>query len=326
MLISLTSILFTSFLFTVFLVIILKNSVFISKVLNRNGIPAIGGISMGSALLVTYLIYWSRTGILSWQVFSVLLSSVLILAFGVGDDRGDYSIAAKLSIQILAAVVLIFSGVRTHIVYIGTFLNIVITLLWVLAITNAFNLLDVMDGLAGSIAAIATAAFCIVSFLNGNTANAILSGAALGMLLGFLLLNLPPARVYMGNAGSHFVGFLLAAIALNTHYAGMNNKVALAAPLLILGFPIFDTAFLVLMRLIKGRSAFNKSNDHMALRFLRAGYSKRMALVAMCLAASFFAICGILLVRIPDGISLIIIILAALFSIAMARRLSVVSV
>jgi hypothetical protein len=80
------------------------------------------------------------------------------------------------------------------------------------------------------------------------------------------------------------------------------------------------------MRLIKGRSAFNKSNDHMALRFLRAGYSKRMALVAMCLAASFFAICGILLVRIPDGISLIIIILAALFSIAMARRLSVVSV
>jgi UDP-GlcNAc:undecaprenyl-phosphate GlcNAc-1-phosphate transferase len=183
-----------------------------------------------------------------------------------------------------------------------------------------------MDGLAGSIAVIASVSFCAISFFNADLANAVLTSALTGAVCGFLLFNLPPARAYMGNAGSHFIGFILAAAALNTHYAGLENKIALVAPILILGFPIFDTAFLIFMRIKKGKSAFNKSNDHLALRFLKAGYSKHRALAAMVTATLFFAICGTLLTRISNTLSLIIITLAILFSLAMAKKLSVVNV
>ncbi|GAH05852.1 unnamed protein product, partial [marine sediment metagenome] len=118
------------------------------------------------------------------------------------------------------------------------------TFLWIIGITNAFNHLDILDGLAGGIAVISSAAFFLIALSNANLGVAIPALVLVAVTLSFLRYNLSAAKVYMGNSGSHFLGFTLAAIALGISYAPLERKIALLSPLLILGFPIFDTAFL----------------------------------------------------------------------------------
>jgi len=323
---SIPGFILTAFFSTILLIILLKEFALRKNILIRNSVPSIGGISMGISIFLAFVLCGSIFMRMPLYIQGILIGSGLMLIFGIIDDSREMSVAKKVLAQSIAAAVLVLFGVRTHIVYIGTPLNILITFIWVLGIANAFNLLDVMDGLAGSIAIVASLSFCAISILNQDFLIAILALGIVGAASGFLLFNLPPAKVYMGNAGSHFIGFMLAAIALNAHYAGLGNKIALFAPIVILGFPIFDTAFLVFMRLRKGKSAFNKSNDHMALRFLKAGFSKRIALTAMVMAALFFAICGTLMIMIPNTMSLIIIIFAVAFCLIMAKKLSAVNV
>jgi UDP-GlcNAc:undecaprenyl-phosphate/decaprenyl-phosphate GlcNAc-1-phosphate transferase len=198
-------------------------------------------------------------------------------------------------VQVFAASVLVFSGVRTHIVFLNDTLNILLTFFWVIGIVNALNHLDVMDGLAGAVALIVSHAFFVIAVLNKDTQTALLSLALSASAFGFLFYNLPPARVYMGNAGSHFLGFVLAAIAVMLSYASSDRTLALLTPLLILGFPVLDTAFLIVVRMKKERSIFKKSNDHLALRFLKKGYSKNKTLVSMAGLALLFAFAGVVL-------------------------------
>jgi hypothetical protein len=146
--------------------------------------------------------------------------------------------------------------------------GVVLTIFWVVAVTNAINLVDIMDGLAGSLITLACLGFILVSLPNEamyvNVAAAVLGGA----LLGFLPYNWRPARIYLGDTGSLFAGFLLAGVALGENYTGVNN-VGLLAPLLILGVPLYDTLLVIVLRLLKGKSPFLGSNDHVALRLPR---------------------------------------------------------
>jgi UDP-GlcNAc:undecaprenyl-phosphate GlcNAc-1-phosphate transferase len=308
----------TVFLLTVLLVIVLRRF----NPLRKNGIALVGGISIGIALIVTSMYYWPSALLMPGQVQGILIASGLMLLFGFIDDAREFSVAGKLVAQLAAVVILILCGVRTHIAYIGTTLNILITAVWVLGITNAFNLLDVMDGLAGSVAFLVSLAFCVIASINGDAANAVLACGIASAVTGFLIFNLPPARLYMGNAGSHFLGFLFASMAISIHYATLETKFALMAPILILGFPIFDTAFLIFMRLRKGRSAFDKSNDHLALRFLKAGYSKRAALFIMFLATLIFAASGVIIFKLPGAYILIPPVIVVVVSIFLSRRMS----
>jgi len=223
-----------------------------------------------------------------------------MLIFGVIDDWKELSILAKFLVQTVAASLLIFFGVRTQIVYIGTLSNIIITLIWILGITNAFDHLDVIDGLAAGVAMMASLTFFIISSFNGQLNAAILSLALAAISLSFLFYNFPPAKIYMGNSGSHFLGFVLAAVALLISYAPLERKIALLSPLLILGLPIFDTAFLILMRLTKKDLPFKKSNDHLALRLLASGYSKKKTLSAMFGLCLFFCLSGIVVSRVSN--------------------------
>jgi UDP-GlcNAc:undecaprenyl-phosphate GlcNAc-1-phosphate transferase len=140
----------------------------------------------------------------------------------------------------------------------------------------------------------------------------VLSLALAGAVFSFLIFNLPPAKIYMGNSGSHFLGFVLAATALIISYAGLERKIALASPLLILGFPIFDTAFLILIRLSKKKLPFQKSNDHLVFRLLASGYSKRSALTAIIILCLFFSLCGVMLIKASNPIAAILITLVVL--------------
>lgn len=277
----------------IFFIILLKKFSLSYKLLIPKGMPVIGGIGMGLSFIFVSLSSLFIYRLLSKEVAGIVASSSIMLVFGMIDDWRELSIRIKFLVQIIATGLLIFFGIRTQIIYIGNLFNIIITFIWVVGITNAFNHLDIMDGLAAGTAIIVSSAFFVISIFNGDTRTAIVSLTLVGAVLSFFLYNLPPAKIYMGNAGSHFLGFILAAIALILSYAPLERKIALLSPLVILGFPIFDTTFLFLMRIINNNLPFKKSNDHLALRFLALGHSKARTLFTMLMLCLFFCLCGI---------------------------------
>ena len=315
MLINYSLIVLSGFLAGMFFVFFLRKLTLRYKVLIPQGIPLIGGIAMGLSFIIACLVGFSLFGSLSQEVRGIITASFIMLVLGAIDDWRELSILAKFLVQIIATTLMIAFGIRTQIVYIGNLANIIITFIWILGISNAFNHLDVIDGLAAGTAIIVSCAFFIISFLGGDIKNAILVLALSGAIFSFFIYNLPPAKIYMGNSGSHFLGFVLAAIALAISYAPLERKVALLSPLLILGFPIFDTIFLILMRLKQGRSVFKKSNDHLALRLLKMGYSKVKTLKAMLSLCLFFCLCGIVVSQVSNqwGITTIAFVVLVIF-------------
>jgi len=292
------------------------------NILAKGGIPSVGGVAIGLSFLALYFAFFPKSGLFAKEAAGIIAASLIILLSGIIDDFVELSVPAKFLFQFAACSLLIFCGVRTRIVYIGDLANIIITLVWVIGITNALNHLDVLDGLAAGSTVIANLAFFSIAMLNADIRSAVLSLLLIAVTLPFLLFNLPPAKMYMGNAGSHFLGFLMSACALLISYAPLERKVALLTPLLIFGFPIFDTAFLIFMRLKKGRSAFKKSDDHLALRFLKLGYSRPKALFFMLLLSLFLSFCAVFLCRVPNPVGIIIVALAGSVSLLVSYRMS----
>jgi UDP-GlcNAc:undecaprenyl-phosphate GlcNAc-1-phosphate transferase len=326
MLINYFFIILIGFLLGIAFIFLLKKFALRYKLLIPQEIPLVGGVSMGLSFIFTYLFVIFLYRNLSQQTNGIIVASFIILFFGVVDDLLNLSIIAKFLGQIIATSLLILFGIKTQIVSIGYTINIVITFIWVIGITNALNHLDVMDGLAAGAALIGSIGLFVISVLNGDIKSATLAIALTGAVFSFLIYNLPPAKIYMGNSGSHFLGFILSAVALLISYAPLERKTALFCPLFILGLPIFDTAFLILVRVKNGRSAFKKSDDHLALRFLKIGYSKNKALVSMLSFGLFFSILGICLSRVSIWLGIIIIVLTTLVSLVLATKMSKVTI
>ena len=315
-----------AFLLGIVLMPLLRKLALRYKILTPQGIPLIGGISIGLSFSVACLFGFFIYGSFPREAIGIIIAAIIILIFGIIDDRRELSIITKFLVQIVAVTLLISFGVRTQMAYIGNPLNIIITFIWVIGITNAFNHLDIIDGLAAGTTVIVSFALFIVSLLNSDINTAILSLALVVAALSFLFYNFPPAKIYMGNSGSHFLGFVIAAVALMLSYAPLERKVALLSPLIILGLPIFDTAFLILIRMIKKRLPFKKSNDHMALRLLRAGYSNRKALLSMLALCLFFSVCGVAVSQVSNFLGLSIIVFVALFTLALTIKIGRISI
>lgn len=315
----------SSFLLSLFSAYLLRKFSFKLNLLAPKGIPLIGGpaviLSFACSLLIINLFYRG----LSKGTTYIIFSSAMMFIFGLIDDWRELSVKSKFLVQIISATILIYFGIRTHIVYIGDAINIAITVIWLLGMTNAFNHLDVLDGVAGGVGIIVCSAFFIISLLKGDADTALLSLALAGSLCGFLFFNFPPAKIYLGNSGSHFLGFILAAVALSISYAPMERKIALFSPILILGFPIFDTVFLILMRLRQSRPIFSKSNDHLALRFLTLHSDKKKALFFMLLLAAFFSGCGVIISMASNFISIAVIIITFIVSLPVITSMSKVN-
>ena len=290
------------------------------------GTPLVGGLAVAAAFFITSLFGSQFLKVQPQVMLGIFLSSLIMLGFGIIDDLREVSIITKLLMQVIACAILAFFGIKTHIVYIGNMANLFITFVWILGITNAFNHLDVMDGVAVGTGAIVSLGFLWIAFLTGNTTTMLLALALTGSLLGFFIINFPPAKVYLGNAGSHFLGFILAAGAMVISYAPLQRKIALLSPILMLGFPIFDTLFLIIMRLKQGRVIFKKSNDHFVLRLLRVYVSKRKSLFVTLVMALFFVLCAVATSQATNLSGAGIIILAIFISIYAYLRMSRVRV
>ncbi|MDD3274286.1 MAG: MraY family glycosyltransferase [Candidatus Omnitrophica bacterium] len=289
--------------------------------LTLKGIPLTGGLGSGLAFIFSSVLSIFILGLSFSKILPVIAAALLTLFFGVIDDIRELTVGQKFLAQSFCAALLIIFGIRTEIIYLGFWGNVLVSFFWIVGITNVFNLLDIMDGLAPGTVLIVSAAFLLVGSLIPDPSVLALSLVLCAISSGFLLFNFPPARVYLGNSGSHFFGILIASLALITHYASEENFFALFSPVMILGFPIMDTVLLVIFRVIKKRPVFKKSRDHVALRIGALGFSPRVTIAVMYILCFIFAVCGILLAVAGSIWSGFIVSAVFLFSIAIFIRL-----
>ncbi len=243
-------------------------------------VPYLGGIAIYLAFLL------ALTGTLrfdSTEVLGMLLAGSIILILGLIDDLGVLSPWVKLAGQVVAVLTLMNASIYIKLSFLPSWLAIGLSFLWLLAITNAFNIIDVMDGLAAGVAASAALVLFLIAAVNGRDDYAVLLAALCGALIGFLRYNFEPARIYMGDAGSMFIGLMLGALAMNNSYTQV-NLVAALAPVVILGVPVFDMLFVMYVRRRRGLPVMLGSPDHFALRLRKWRLSTRQTVLASYLA------------------------------------------
>jgi UDP-GlcNAc:undecaprenyl-phosphate/decaprenyl-phosphate GlcNAc-1-phosphate transferase len=233
-------------------------------------VPYLGGAAVYLAFIVTLGITYS----FSQEVLALLLAGTIAVLLGLVDDIGAISPRAKLLGQVVASLVLMKAGILIQIVWLPWYVNWPLTFLWLIGITNAINLVDIMDGLATGVGLVASLALLVVALINGNHQIAILTATLAGALAGFLPRNFQPARVYLGDTGSLFIGLNLGALAMIGRYTE-HTGLGILVPPVILGVPIFDTLFVMYIRYRRGVSMFLGSPDHVALRLRRWRLSVR---------------------------------------------------
>ncbi|HPD18197.1 MAG TPA: MraY family glycosyltransferase [Candidatus Goldiibacteriota bacterium] len=244
-------------------------------------VPYLGGAAMFFSFAITVVLAKLFLHQTFHGVIGILAGCTLMFLVGLADDVKNLSPYAKFFFQIIAALILL--KVNLHIKFMDeNVINYVLTIIWVVGVTNAFNIIDIMDGLSGGVALVASIAFFIVAYMAGRVNDMIPAIALAGSLLAFLFFNKPPAKIFMGDAGSLFIGFLLSSLALNGGYSRINN-IAVLSPILILGVPIFDTFLVMFMRIANGRLPIYGSDDHLAQRLVMIGFSKTRAVLFLIL-------------------------------------------
>src|SRR6267154_2496319 len=252
-------------------------------------IPLLGGLAMYAGVVLGVLLLFN--GPARAQIEGILAGATLIAAVGILDDRGLLHHQVKLFIGMpLAAGILLLSGIRAQVFSTmiggpnGDLLDIALTVVWVVGITASFSILDHMDGLCAGIAAMASAFFALLAYLNGQILVSVLAAAVLGAATGFLRWNFKPAKIFMGDGGAMFLGYLMATLGLKLRLENSNHLSAWLAPILILGVTIFDTTLVTISRSRRGLLPFaTPGKDHAAHRLSNLGLGHRGAVLTLYL-------------------------------------------
>jgi len=264
----------------------------------------------------------------SSKLWELLAGGTILMLLGLADDRRGLDWRFRLGIQTLVATTLVCLGWRLTLFLDLPLLTGALSVLWIVGLINSFNMLDNMDGLSAGVAAIAAALLAVAMLLTPRPDNqqpqlfvAGLLLVVVGSLLGFLWHNRPPARLFMGDAGSYFIGYLLAMATLTATFAGSGGpKHAILAPLCVLAVPLYDTASVILIRLREGRSPFVGDKSHFSHRLVELGMTKPQAVLTIYLAT---AACGLgsLLLRQVDLAGAIVILAMVLCTLALVAVL-----
>lgn len=289
---------------------------------HKEAMPLIGGLAIALGVFVGMLIFMP----LSRKVISIIIGGSIILIGGIIDDVKDMSARDKMLIQILAAAVLVFGGIRINfitnpfsggILYLG-WLSIPISLFWIVGITNTINFIDGLDGLSAGVAMISSLSLMVVASKLGYSNVVILAALLGGACLGFLPHNFNPAKIFMGDTGAMFLGFILATISIEGVMKSV-TAVAVLAPVIILGVPIFDTAFAIIRRLLSGQSVATADRGHLHHRLLDRGFSQKKAVLILYGLSAVFGVFAILISGANNKeaifLSLGLLVIAALFAI-----------
>ncbi len=272
----------------------------------REPVPYLGGL----AIYLAFLVSLAFTFEFRQDVLGIVLAGTLVMMLGLIDDFGVLSPGTKLAGQFLAVFILIKSGVMIEIAALPAWLDIALTILWMIGVINAFNLLDIMDGLSAGVGLFCAAFLLVVAVLKGDTTIAFMLAALAGSLLGFLRYNFYPASIYMGDAGALFVGLMLGALAMIGRYTD-GHHISLLSPVLILGVPIFDTLFVMYVRFRRGLPMFLGSPDHVALRLRQWGLSVSQVVALSYLGTTLMGSIGVTVMLVQEQVALIMIGLAA---------------
>jgi UDP-GlcNAc:undecaprenyl-phosphate/decaprenyl-phosphate GlcNAc-1-phosphate transferase len=271
--------------------------------------PLLGGIAIYLGFLLAILL--AVHGAPKQQIAGILTGATLVAIIGFMDDGGLLHHQIKLFVGMpAAALFLVATGIRAQLFsqFIpgapGAILDACFTVLWVMGITAAFSILDHMDGLCAGIAAVAAAFFTLSAAMNGQTMVRTLGAATLGAALGFLCWNFNPAKIFMGDGGAMFLGFLMATLGLKVHPDGPSLPINWLVPILILAVPIFDTTLVSISRSRRGLLPFTSpGKDHTAHRLSNVGLGHRGAVLAMYFAASCCGTLGLVIPYISAGAS-----------------------
>jgi UDP-GlcNAc:undecaprenyl-phosphate/decaprenyl-phosphate GlcNAc-1-phosphate transferase len=261
---------------------------------NQNPVANLGGIAIFSSFIMSLIIFDLINRVMLKDLYEfriqwdLLLGSVVVFLLGLYDDFKTLSPPQKLIGQIMAASVVIYGGYTTQFfsprienVVLAQIPNIILTFIWIIGITNAINLIDNMDGLAGGISLIA-ALFLSYFFLTaGNTNLGFLTVSIAGSVLGFLIFNFPPASIFMGDSGSLFLGFTLAVMAIARQPQASNVLAVMGVPTLIFLIPIIDTSMVFFTRILRGASPVKGGKDHTSHRLVAFGFSERKVLLIL---------------------------------------------
>jgi len=262
---------------------------------HRNPTPTLGGVGIFLAFIFCLLLslwvnkIWTSESIYRvFQSWGFLIGAALVFLLGLYDDFRPISPMAKLVGQILAATVVISLGYTSSFFtpripnsILAQLPNILLTYIWLVGITNAINLLDNMDGLAGGISFITA---CVLGYFFWNTGNLSLFWISLtlaGSVLGFLIFNFPPAKIFMGDSGSLFLGFTLATLAIAQQQQASDVFAVVGVPTLLFLLPILDTTLVTFTRLLRGQSPIQGGRDHTSHRLVAFGLNERQALMVM---------------------------------------------
>ena len=268
---------------------------------HKNPTAMMGGVGIWLAVICTYLVLVPHTK----QGWVVVGAASFLFLVGLVDDWLHVKPYQKLIGQIIGAAIVVNYGLVLPWTR-ALPLNMLITIFWLIGITNAINLLDNMDGLATGIAAIA-ACFLTFNFLNGHQmTEAVMTAVFAGALLGFLVYNANPASIFMGDSGSMFIGFFLAGTALVNVTGGRSRSFVpvLAVPILVLFIPIFDTTFVTILRKLSGRAASQGGRDHTSHRLVALGMSERRAVWMLYGLAGLSGFMAIMVSRAKPDVSL----------------------
>ncbi|MFH1459577.1 MAG: MraY family glycosyltransferase [Candidatus Omnitrophota bacterium] len=268
-------------------------------------IPLLGGVGMFIAYLSTItvnlflLLYLHQQNLLPQEislhlagVFSVLrILSVLVICtlamvtVGLIDDLRKISAKFKLVLEVILCCILFFNGIKISLFIDNQIFQVVLTFFWIIGITNAFNLLDNMDGLCALTALISSTIFLIWSLISSQIFMVLILACFCGVLSGFLFFNFPPAKIFMGDAGSLFIGFTLSILTiLNTYYLPSAKKaIIVIMPLVIMAIPIFDTISVIIIRIKNRKSIFTADKNHLSHRLIKKGMSEKQSLAFICL-------------------------------------------
>ena len=293
--------------------------------------PRVGGIAIVISMFIGLGIYYLITKnipsiALNKKFIGFLIGGVVIFAMGLIDDIFNLKARYKFLFQLFAAIIVYIFGVRlpgikipfiyTDIINLG-WLDFPITLLWIIGITNAINLIDGLDGLAAGISAISATALLIIFITTSASLEAIVITAVLvGSTLGFLPYNFNPAKTFMGDVGSNFLGFTLSVVSI-LGFAKGYTLLAIIAPILALGVPIFDTLFAMIRRFLKGQPMLKPDGAHIHHRLLKMGFSQRQAVVFLYTVTSILCILAVTIVS-ADIWKFIILIFAVICFIVIA--------
>ena len=269
--------------------------------MHKTPIPRLGGLAIFLAFLLSTLLFAE----IDRQMKGILMGAVIIVILGVLDDIMTLRAIPKFLVQIAAAAVVVYHGCSIQFIsnpiitssapYINLGVwSVPVTIIWIVAITNAVNFIDGLDGLAVGISAISTASLLVIALLVAESNICIILAALLGACLGFIPYNMNPAKIFMGDTGSTFLGFILATLSIQGLFK-LYAIISFAVPFLILGVPIFDICFAVLRRLAKGQSPMQPDRGHVHHRLIDMGFNQKQSVAIAYMITAILGLSAVVL-------------------------------